>query len=93
MGLTVMQKENMLLHFITAWSNKFFAPEKITWAKYYLAWALKPVYRCPPCMSSIHGAIVYILVSHLFNSPISVLTWLIIAGCSVPIVYILNEKI
>ncbi len=58
-ALGLMQAEGMLLHGVRVWLDKKRIPSFLR----------KPLYKCPPCMASIWGSVVWGFFSISFFTP------------------------
>ena len=94
LSIAIMQKEGMILGFIGQWSKKYFDRSgEITWTKYYLHKICKPLFLCPPCCSSVHGVLVYFMLTKIAQSEFNIFSMIIVCVCSVTVVYITNKFI
>lgn len=50
-------------------------------------WVSKPLFLCPPCMSSFHGTLMYIILFKVHDIP----TWVIFCVCVCGINFLLKE--
>jgi hypothetical protein len=83
-AVMIISDEGQILYFITKW---------LTWLIKYIPnnmlWILKPIWFCPQCMCSVHGAIVYYLLSIVCNFQFDILQCVISCVIAVfPTVYI-----
>lgn len=88
-GVTVMLQENMLLNFLMVWRNNLMD----TWYNRVLWFVTKPLFFCPSCMSSVHGLLVTLIIADIFHLDWSLLNWVIVSVCTVPLCFFLTPKI
>jgi hypothetical protein len=93
-GLYILIKDGMILGFISQWKQDLI--NKITHlpqTSYWVAILLKPIMTCRPCMSSVHGIIVYMLCVISLGVKFSFAILLLTLICTVPIVYLTTKII